>query len=216
MMMRVTKTQNRFRWFLGRQMMPGILFVLAPGLALGQNQFHLQEATIGGIHNAIKEGQITCQGLVESYINRAKAYNGVCTQLVTRDGAPSRAFRRRGGQRVSSVSRPNPPLLAHGFATRRSAGWPMALAVGDANRGSDSTPPRLKRWGTHPGIPASGGGSALAVFPGRIRPFSLTASPPRDRATQVGDANRGSDSTPPPLKRWGTQPGIQASGGAAR
>ncbi len=50
--------------------------------------FHLVEATIGDIHNAIKTDQITCQGLVQAYIKRAAAYNGVCTQLVTRDGAP--------------------------------------------------------------------------------------------------------------------------------
>jgi Asp-tRNA(Asn)/Glu-tRNA(Gln) amidotransferase A subunit family amidase len=61
---------------------------LAPRFAQGQEPFHLQEATIGGIHDAIRSGQITCQGLVQSYINRARAYNGVCTQLVTRDGAP--------------------------------------------------------------------------------------------------------------------------------
>ena len=87
-MMKGTRTQNRFCCLAARLMMPAILFVLAPGLALGQNQFHLQEATIGGIHDAIREGQITCQGLVESYINRARAYNGVCTQLVTKEGAP--------------------------------------------------------------------------------------------------------------------------------
>ncbi len=51
-------------------------------------QFHLQEATIDDIQQAIREGQITCAGLVQLYINRAKAYNGVVDQLVTKDGAP--------------------------------------------------------------------------------------------------------------------------------
>src|ERR671919_1461657 len=50
--------------------------------------FHLQEATIAGIHNAIATGQTSCRGIVEAYLNRAKAYNGVCTSLVTADGAP--------------------------------------------------------------------------------------------------------------------------------
>ena len=81
-------TRTRFGRLWGRLTMPGMLFVLLPGLAPGQNQFHLEEATISGIHSAIQEGQITCQGLVEAYVNRARAYNGVCTQLVTRDGAP--------------------------------------------------------------------------------------------------------------------------------
>src|ERR1700758_1800772 len=53
-----------------------------------QFRFHLQEATIDDVHRAIREGQITCRGLVELYINRAKAYNGVPDELVTRDGAP--------------------------------------------------------------------------------------------------------------------------------
>jgi Asp-tRNA(Asn)/Glu-tRNA(Gln) amidotransferase A subunit family amidase len=50
--------------------------------------FHLQEATIAGIHAAIASGQTSCRAIVEGYINRAKAYNGVCTSLVTADGAP--------------------------------------------------------------------------------------------------------------------------------
>jgi Asp-tRNA(Asn)/Glu-tRNA(Gln) amidotransferase A subunit family amidase len=50
--------------------------------------FHLQEATIAGIHTAITTGQTSCRAIVEAYINRAKAYNGVCTSLVTADGAP--------------------------------------------------------------------------------------------------------------------------------
>jgi hypothetical protein len=52
----------------------------------GKKKFHLEEATIADIHNAINTNQITCQGLVQLYINRAKAYNGVCNQLVTEDG----------------------------------------------------------------------------------------------------------------------------------
>src|SRR4051812_36839940 len=49
--------------------------------------FHLMEATIPDVHRAIREGQITCRGLVEAYLNRAKAYNGVCNQLVTEENA---------------------------------------------------------------------------------------------------------------------------------
>jgi Asp-tRNA(Asn)/Glu-tRNA(Gln) amidotransferase A subunit family amidase len=48
----------------------------------------IEEITIPGIHNAIQSGQATCKQLVLSYIDRAKAYNGACTALVTKDGAP--------------------------------------------------------------------------------------------------------------------------------
>ena len=51
-------------------------------------KFEIVEATIPGIHEAIKAGDVTCTELVQQYIDRAKAYNGVCTQLVTEDGAP--------------------------------------------------------------------------------------------------------------------------------
>jgi len=53
-----------------------------------QFTFHLEEATIDQVHQAIQEGQITCKGLVQAYIDRAKAYNGVSNALVTKDGAP--------------------------------------------------------------------------------------------------------------------------------
>ena len=65
-----------------------LLLMAVPATVVAQSAFHLQEATIGGIHSAIQSGQITCQGLVQAYLNRVKAYNGVCTQLVTKDGAP--------------------------------------------------------------------------------------------------------------------------------
>jgi len=60
----------------------------APSIALAADKFHLEEATIDGIHGAIKSGEITCKGLVQAYINRIKAYNGICTTLVTSDGKP--------------------------------------------------------------------------------------------------------------------------------
>ena len=51
-------------------------------------QFHLVEATIGDVHRGIQSGQLTCRALVQAYINRAKAYNGTCNQLVTEQMAP--------------------------------------------------------------------------------------------------------------------------------
>ncbi|MBT4092565.1 MAG: amidase [Nitrospinaceae bacterium] len=50
--------------------------------------FRLEEATIDEMHAAIKAGQITCVGIVQHYIDRARAYNGVASALVTEDGAP--------------------------------------------------------------------------------------------------------------------------------
>ncbi len=50
--------------------------------------FAIEEATIAGTHAAIRAGQTTCRAIVQAYIDRARAYNGVCTALVTRDGTP--------------------------------------------------------------------------------------------------------------------------------
>ena len=62
-------------------------YVAAPN-AQGQMPFQIEEATIAGVHQAIRQGQTTCVGLVQAYFNRAKAYNGVASALVTPDGAP--------------------------------------------------------------------------------------------------------------------------------
>ena len=50
--------------------------------------FQLVEATIDQLHAAIQAGDTTCVAVVEEYIARARAYNGVSSLLVTEDGAP--------------------------------------------------------------------------------------------------------------------------------
>src|SRR5215472_7137483 len=53
-----------------------------------EKHFRLEEATIDELHTAIRAGQITCVEIVRRYIERARAYNGVCSLLVSEDGAP--------------------------------------------------------------------------------------------------------------------------------
>ena len=50
--------------------------------------FCLEEATIEELQAAIKAGRTTCVAVVRHYIDRVRAYNGVCSVLVTADGAP--------------------------------------------------------------------------------------------------------------------------------
>ncbi|MCZ6753478.1 MAG: amidase family protein [Acidobacteria bacterium] len=65
-----------------------LLSVVAVGVCRAQEpRFHLEEATIADVHRAIQQGEITCQGLVQAYINRARAYNGVSNRLVTENMA---------------------------------------------------------------------------------------------------------------------------------
>jgi amidase len=49
--------------------------------------FQLEEATIDDVHRAIRSGEISCRRLVQAYVDRARAYNGVSNMLVTKDGA---------------------------------------------------------------------------------------------------------------------------------
>ena len=43
-------------------------------------QFHLEEATIGDVHRAIRAKQITAEQLVSLYFKRIEAYNGTCVK----------------------------------------------------------------------------------------------------------------------------------------
>ena len=52
------------------------------------NTFRLEEATINELHDAIRSGRTTCVAIVQHYINRVRAFNGVASALVTEDGAP--------------------------------------------------------------------------------------------------------------------------------
>lgn len=56
--------------------------------AASASRFQVEEATIDELHRAIQDGRTTCTAVVQQYIDRARAYNGACTQLVTKDGAP--------------------------------------------------------------------------------------------------------------------------------
>src|SRR5262249_55218351 len=50
--------------------------------------FRLEEATIDDLHVAIRSGAPTVVGVVQHYLARVRAYNGVSSMLVTQDGAP--------------------------------------------------------------------------------------------------------------------------------
>jgi amidase len=50
--------------------------------------FRVEEATIDELHEAIRAGRTNCVDVVQQYIARVRAYNGVASLLVTEDGAP--------------------------------------------------------------------------------------------------------------------------------
>ncbi len=53
-----------------------------------KSHFCLEEATIDEMHRAIHSGEITVVEIVQHYIARIRAYNGVSSALVTADGKP--------------------------------------------------------------------------------------------------------------------------------
>lgn len=84
--------QRRLRWSLSGTLL--LAFAgLSPALGSAQSGFHPEEATIESLHRAIKSGETTCGKVIQAYVDRARAYNGICTKLVTKDGAPVSAGR---------------------------------------------------------------------------------------------------------------------------
>ena len=57
-------------------------------LGVQSRTFRLMETTIDELHAAIKSEQTTCVEIVQHYLDRVIAYNGVASMLVTEDGAP--------------------------------------------------------------------------------------------------------------------------------
>ena len=81
--------QTRWAWIGGLATALSIASLVAvfQQSAFGQASFQIEEATIAQLQGAIQAGQITCRGIVQAYVERAKAYNGVSNALVTADGA---------------------------------------------------------------------------------------------------------------------------------
>ena len=92
--MRGLTTRKRSHLTSGSAAGAATAFLLMAAVAVAQpdagasGPFRIEEATIEGIHGAIQGGRISCRAVVQAYVDRARAYNGACTQLVTLDGAP--------------------------------------------------------------------------------------------------------------------------------
>jgi amidase len=86
-------SSRKLKSIIKKLLTPALLCLAAGAASTGEaaDGFQVEEATITGMHAAIKAGQTTCKDVVQAYIERAKAYNGVCTALVTADGAKIKA-----------------------------------------------------------------------------------------------------------------------------
>lgn len=124
--------------------------------------FEVQEATIASIHAAIMSGETTCRGVVQAYINRARAYNGVCTALVTPDGAaiaPATGYMRAGSPLVFPIRTVRASTIFPDLDQYRG----LPLEYGRMER-TVSDPSVMAQRGMRVGIPNAGQLNALETL----------------------------------------------------
>src|SRR5688572_29206881 len=170
--------------------LPPALFVAALiGLPLLQSPaaqpqtFELVEATIADVHQAIQQGRSTCRGLVEAYIDRAKAYNGTSDRLVTSDGRP--IPEAPGTMRAGSPLKfPTETVAVASLLPNYSeyAGPPIELGRMEPTA---SDPSVQQQYGMTVGTPNSGQVNALGTLNLRGE-RSVTCKGDRDRHPSAG------------------------------
>src|SRR5712692_4672729 len=124
--------------------------------------FRVEEATIADLHRAIQQGETTCRAIVQTYIERARAYNGTCTQLVTRDGATIAA--QAGIVRAGSATSFPASTTAVGSVLPRFdeySGPPIDFGRLEA---TSSDPTVSQQYGMVVGIANAGGINALSTL----------------------------------------------------
>jgi Asp-tRNA(Asn)/Glu-tRNA(Gln) amidotransferase A subunit family amidase len=135
---------------------------LSPVLGQESASFQLVDASISDIHNAIRTEQITCRELTQQYINRAKAYNGVCTQLVTEDGGsvpPATGIVSAG----TPLEFPTDTVAVSSFLPdyNQYRGTPLDLGRMEATRSDESV---WQQYGIRVGISNAGQLNALETI----------------------------------------------------
>ena len=152
-------------------------------------EFRLEEATISDVHRAIQVGQITCRGLVQRYIDRARLYNGVSDRLVTSDGAPIAPV--PGAVRAQSALKFPTETVAIGTLLPdfdKYVGPPIEFGRMEPTA---SDPTVQQQYGMTVGTVNSGQVNALATFNLRGE-RSVTCKGDRDKAPSSGPLPAGS------------------------
>jgi amidase len=126
------------------------------------SSFSVIEASIDDLHQAIRKGQTSVVEVVEQYINRTRAYNGVSTMLVTEDGkdVPEVAGILRGGVALKfPIKTKKITEVLPGF--NKYMGPPIEF--GRMERTS-SKPEVYQQFGMIAGIPNAGQVNALSTL----------------------------------------------------
>ncbi|HTD90813.1 MAG TPA: amidase family protein, partial [Burkholderiales bacterium] len=162
--------------------------------------FQLEEATIDELHTAIRAGKVSVVEVVQRYIARVRAYNGVSSVLVTEDGAGVAAAPGvvRGGQ---SIQFPTQTLKASTFLPDldQYTGPPLEFGRMEATA---SDPTVQQQFGMIAGIADAGQVNALATL--NIRgERSVTCKGEFDRHPSLGPLPKGA---PPVCENFRRQP----------
>ncbi|MCC6780379.1 MAG: amidase [Hyphomicrobiales bacterium] len=156
---------------------------MADNRQTSSGSFRVEEATIADLHAAIRAGETICVEVVQQYIARVRAYNGVCSVLVTADGAdvaPSTGT-VRGGEalRFPTATVAAAKLLPD---LDRYEGKPLELGRMEPTA---SDPTVAQQYGMIVGIPNAGQVNALATL--NIRgERSVTCKGDYDRHPSLG------------------------------
>src|SRR6188508_2513429 len=219
---RMSYVHVRLRGLSSRLALSGLIALLASDVASAQIKgFRIEEAGIADIHNAIRSGQTTCRAVVQSYIERARAYNGVCTALITADGAPipaSTGIVRAGAPTKFPTTTVPVTSLFPNYADY--AGLPLELGRMEPTKSDPSVQQQL---GMRVGIPNAGQLNALETL--NIRgERSVTCKGDFDKAPSAGPLPPGAPAVceefrkqPDALERaaeldkqYGTKPDLRA------
>lgn len=131
-------------------------------ISVSANEFRVEEAGIDDIQGAIQRGETTCQGVVQAYIDRARAYNGVCTALVTEDGGPVAAatgYIRAG----APITFPQSTVAVSSFLPDLDQYQGLPLDLGRMET-TASDPTVVQQYGMVAGIPDAGQLNALEMM----------------------------------------------------
>jgi Asp-tRNA(Asn)/Glu-tRNA(Gln) amidotransferase A subunit family amidase len=127
-----------------------------------ETSFRLEEATIDELHEAIRTGRTTCVAVVQHYIDRARAYNGVASVLVTEDGAS--VPQAEGAIRATAPLRfPTETIKASAILPdlHRYRGPPIEFGRMEATA---SDPTVQQQYGMITGVPDAGQLNALTTL----------------------------------------------------
>jgi amidase len=180
--MTTTSTSRRYSSLAGLTAAAAAI-TLAARPAAAQSAFKIEEASIAGIQQAIKGGQTTCQQVVQAYLERAKAYNGTCTALVTADGKPVPPA--TGAVRAGApITFPTQTVAISTIFPKidEYAGLPFELGRMEPTL---SDPSVQQQWGMRVGIPNAGQLNALETLNVRGE-RSVTCKGDFDRAPSAG------------------------------